>query len=105
MTIECMKFKSVNKGYLVGFADLYLPKWGLEIFGCALYLKDSRRWISFPSKEYIDADGSQKYAPIIRFRNKTHMETFSRLAIEAIEKKCAEPQIIPEELSNEGVPF
>ena len=48
--IECLKYKPINKGSLLGYADIFVPKMGLEIFGCSLHQKDGRRWVNFPSK-------------------------------------------------------
>lgn len=104
MSIECMRYKPINKGTLLGYVDLYIPKMGLEIYGCSFHQKDGRRWINFPSKEYTDEQGEKKYSATVRFREKSQMEDFSRVAKEAIEKKCAEqshcyqPDFLHEEL-------
>jgi len=85
--IECIKFKSFEKGHLQGFADFYLPQWGIEIQGCALYMKEGQRWVNLPGKEY-EKDGQKKYAPHIRFRDKDHWEAFMKQAKEAIDTFC-----------------
>ena len=108
MSVECMRYKSVNKGSLLGYADLFVPKTGLEIYGCTLHQKEGRRWINFPSREYSDETGEKKYAPIVRFREKAHMEGFTKVAKEAIEKKCAEMNqsfSAPEPTYDEEIPF
>ena len=88
--IECIKWKSVSKGSLQGFADIYIPKWGIEIYGLSLHMKDGKRWINFPSKDVKGEDGTTKYFPHLRFKDKMHMEEFSKRCKEAIEKKCGE---------------
>lgn len=89
--IECLKYKPINKGGLVGFADLYFKNLDLEVFGCALHQKDGKRWVSLPCKEYIEPlSGEKKFISVMRFRNKTHYDLFVKLAKEAIEKKCGE---------------
>ena len=107
MTIECMRYTSVNKGSLLGYADFYVFKTGLEIQGCTLHQKEGRRCINFPSKEYTDSKtGEKKYSSIVRFRDKAHMELFTQKAKEAIEKKAAEQtQHHPEPSYDEEVPF
>ena len=96
--IECIKFKSFNKGYLQGFADLYFEidavkgKVGLEFIGIPMYMKDGKRWISFPSKEYVNAEGEKKFMPYYRFRDKGHYTAFCDMAKEAIDKWCLENQ-------------
>lgn len=106
MNIECLKYQSVNKGLLVGFADFYIPKTGIEIFGCQLFQKDGKRWINMPSREYTNAEGEKKYMPYIRFRENAHKDLFTELALKAIDKKCAEMQSkTPPDAPQEEVPF
>jgi hypothetical protein len=88
--IECLRYISINKGTLLGYADLWVEKMGIEIFGCSLHQKDGRRWVNLPSREYKDKNGETKYQSIIRFRNKSFYERFCKKAKEAIEKKCTE---------------
>ncbi len=87
--IECINFKSYQKGSLQGFADFYLPRWGVEIKGCSLYMKDGQRWLNLPSQPYKNEDGDTKYAPSIRFREKTHYDRFCEQAKAAIDDYCA----------------
>ena len=91
--IECTKFKSHVSGYLQGFADFYVEKWGLEIKSCSLYMKDGKRWINFPSKEFTTPEGEKAYAPLVKFRERDHMDKFAEAAKKAIVDYCkANPQ-------------
>lgn len=103
--IECLKYKPVNKGTLLGYADLFVPKMGIEIFGCSLHQKDGRRWINLPSREYTDNKGEKKFFSIIRFPNKAHMEEFSKQAKEAIERKAMIEEPKQSSFIDEDVPF
>ncbi len=94
--IECTKFKSHKKGYLQGFADLYIEQWGVEVPGFSLFMKDGRRWINPPGKEY-ENEGEKKFKAFFYFREKSHWEAFSRQARDAIDKWCAENQTTAEE--------
>ena len=87
--IECIRFVSCPKGYLLGFADFYIPKWDLEVFGFKLYSKEGNRWVNAPAREYINNEGEKKFAPYIRFREKEHYDTFLEQAKLAIDKWCA----------------
>ena len=58
--IECIKFKSHVDGCLQGFADIYSDVTGLETYGCTLWMKEGRRWVNMPSKEYTNAEGQKK---------------------------------------------
>ena len=89
--IECLKFKYVGKGSLLGFADLFVPAFGLEIYGCSVFQKDGRKWISFPSRETgVDESGKKKYWPHLRFKSRESMDKFSIAALQAIEPKVQE---------------
>ena len=106
MSIECMAYKAHESGSLQGFANLWIPKMGLEIYGCTLNMKDGKRWLSLPSKEYKNKDGETKYQPILRFREKEHLTKFCQLARDAVDEWCAiEAGKAQEEIKDEGVPF
>lgn len=90
MTIECMEFKPHNNKNLIGFANFWVPKMGLEIYGCSLHQKEGRRWLNLPSREYKDAEGVVKYMPVIRFRDKDHYNAFIDACKRAIDAWCAE---------------
>ena len=108
MTIECLKYKAVNKGSLLGFADFFVPKMGLEVYGCQLFQKDGRRWIQLPQKEYTDNAGEKKYLSIVRFRERNINDAFSKACVDAIEKWCAanQKQDKPSQVDDEEpIPF
>lgn len=105
--LECLRFKSFEKGSLKGFADFYVPKWNVEICGCSLFMKDGKRWINLPSNEYKNEMGETKYAPFLRFKNKEHWEAFIEQAKTALDKWCSENQNeeTKKEIANDEVPF
>ena len=89
MSIECMEFKSHESGALKGFANLRVPKMGIELFGCSLFMKEGRRWLSMPSREYNDPEtGEKKYIPVLRFIEKAHLDAFCKAALHAIDEWC-----------------
>jgi len=84
--IECTRFKAYEKGYLKGFADIYIPAWGIEMKGFTLYEKDGKRWVNPPGKEYEDKDGEKKFGSFFFFREKEHYAKFVSQVKDAIEK-------------------
>lgn len=86
MTLECKNFKPFKKGYLLGFADIFVPKWGCTIFGITLYEKEGKRWINLPSREY-EKDGKKVHLPFIRFEEVNHYNLFCSMVKDAIDKK------------------
>jgi len=84
--IKCMRFREHKQGALVGFADLHIVDWGMQIYGCTVFSGDKgRRWVNLPSKEYKGEDGKTAYSSIIRFEKKEVLEAFSKAALNAID--------------------
>lgn len=88
--IECIKFKSHKKGNLLGFADIYIKEWGVEIPGFTLWQKDGKRWVNAPSVRYTDKDGMEKSKPFFYFKNKEHWPLFTEKVQKAIDKWCSD---------------
>jgi len=99
--IECIRFRSHVDGCLQGFADIYSDKTGMEIYGCTLWMKDGRRWVNMPSREYVDADGNKKHSAVNRYREKAHADAWCEEVKKAIDKWCAEQEAEPEKTRDE----
>ena len=82
--IQILNVKRFDKGALVGLFDIYMPTNGFEVFGLGWFRKGDAEWVNLPTKEYTDKEGQKKYAPIIRFREKSHHEEFVRQALQAL---------------------
>lgn len=89
MTIECIRFKEYKKGSLLGFADVYIKKWDLELYGLSLFEKEGKKSISFPSREY-EKEGEKKKSSYYRMRDANNFKLFCEKIQEAIEKKIFE---------------
>ena len=97
MTIECTNYKPVNKGSLLGYADFFMARSRMEIYGCGVYQKDGHRWVNMPSREYTNADGEKKFLSIVRFREKSVQQAFSDAALKAVDEKIKLDQKKPEQ--------
>ena len=109
MAVECINFKQSPSGALLGFADLFSDKWGLEIRSCPVFQKEGRKWIKLPCNEYQE-DGEKKYFNFLRFREKSHLTEFIRQAVKAIESWCYENKITidteeDQDKTEESLPF
>jgi hypothetical protein len=93
MSIEVVKFKPYAKGPLMGFADIFVTKMGLEVNGVSVFNKDGKKWVGMPSREYKNEAGETKYAPIIRFRDKNQNDKFCGLVLEAVLKAIPKEEI------------
>lgn len=106
--IECLKYKPVNKGAIQGVADFKIVKWNLEIRGCAIFMKNGRRWINMPNKEFETPEGGKGYAPFVKFTDSSMMDRFTTEALKSLDKYCAEnsPSVFEQEESiQEDLPF
>ena len=85
--IECIKFTSCVQGTLQGFADIIVPKWGIEIKNISLHMKNGARWINLPCKEST-SNGKKIYTPILKFIVHSHQEAFGEQVKSAIDRFC-----------------
>ena len=88
--IVCLRYKHMGKGSLLGFADIFVEKWGLEIYNLSIFQKDGARWVNFPSREYTDAEGKKKFASYLRLNDKEKYDAFCEATKTAIDKWCKE---------------
>ena len=86
--VKCLRFKSYQKGSLLGFADFRIENLGIDVFGCNVYQKDGRRWINLPSKEFVNENQEKKYSPIVKMIEPEKMKEFTKEANRAIDEVC-----------------
>lgn len=89
--MKCIKFKAMEKGALLGFADLEMDS-GMVIHECTLMLSNGSKWVSPPGKPQLDAnkapvykDGKMQYTAVITFRDKAIRQKWSDAAVRAVE--------------------
>ena len=104
MSIEIIKIKHTPRGTFLAYVDIYVPKMGIEIYGCSLFEKDGVKSLALPSKEYTNAEGQKKFANVVRFREKAHMDAFNGAVLKAIEEKLKE-EVAPIPELHEALPF
>tara|TARA_R110002096_G_scaffold113208_2_gene246250 strand:+ start:1041 stop:1388 length:348 start_codon:yes stop_codon:yes gene_type:complete len=91
MSFECINYKKHESGALQGFADFRIPKMGIELYGCGVFMSNGKRWVKSPSREFNDPEsGEKKYINILKFMKKEHNDSFSNGALVALDKWCAE---------------
>jgi hypothetical protein len=69
--------KRINKNTLIGVFDLEMPS-GLIIRGAMLFSKNSKKWVGFPSKEWVKSDGSKSYSPLLEFSSREISDRFQQ---------------------------
>lgn len=113
--LEIKRFKPMEKGYLVGFLDVFIPVVGLQINGITWFHKEGRTWFNMPSEPYTNELGEKKYRPHCFFVEKRYYEGFcqslSEKASEYVtamaqqENSSAAKEIPDPSFVNDGVPF
>jgi len=77
--------RRLGKNTLVGAFDLEMPS-GLKINGVMLFEKNSKRWINFPSKEWVKPDGTKSYSPLLEFASRDVADHFQALVLPLAEE-------------------
>ncbi len=91
--ITILKFTKYEKNTLLGFFDVKIGKWGMEIRGLSLFQKNDSKWISFPSRSYENDSGEKKYQNYINFPDKSIRERFQKAVLaELAEFMPSEPE-------------
>lgn len=88
--MKCLRWKALERGAMLGFADLQLDN-GMVLLGCTLLQSNGRRWCNPPSRPQLDSDkkltfegGKLLYSPIIEFTDKALRSAWSDAAVAAI---------------------
>ena len=84
MEVEITKWRSMNDGNLVGFADVLIDN-TIEVSGCALRKgKEGALWIAVPSRKYNDETGKTKWVGHVGFPSDEHYKSFQDKAVKAV---------------------
>lgn len=93
--MKCINFKSLERGSLLGFADLQMDS-GLVLLGCTYHCSNGKKWCSPPARPQLDANkkvivdgGKVVYSPIIEFADKSIRFKWSAQAVAAIDEYLA----------------
>jgi hypothetical protein len=97
--MKVTKYRSAEKsGHLVGYFNIiFKSPWGGGFFinDMKLWMKDGRRWVSFPDRKYENEHGETKYFPYCGFSQREVSDKFQEEAIKAIEEFCAKNNQAP----------
>ena len=67
VSMKIDNYQEINKGCLVAKFNININEWGLTLRECALFVKDGKKWITMPSRQYKDAEGKTKNFPLVEF--------------------------------------
>lgn len=84
-TFKISNARRIDRNSLVGAFDLQMPS-GLVVRGAMLFASGGRRWVGFPSKEWIGEDGAKRYSPLLEFSSRDVADRFQRLVLPLAEQ-------------------
>lgn len=89
--VKVVNFRSVPKGSLLGFLNIFIESVGMEIYDLTVFQKDGRRWFNLPTREYEDKEsGEKKYARRVHFPDETYYNAFMEAVRNAFDDYCHE---------------
>jgi len=98
LSIECLDFRPLQKGTLVGFATIRIAQMRLTIKDIAIHDKEGRQWAQLPAKPQIDRehrgivkDGKLQYTTILQFDTKDVADAFSAAVLNAVKTRVPVP--------------
>jgi hypothetical protein len=77
--------KILRKGTLIGFFDLEMPS-GMIVRGAMLFEKNGKRWVNFPSKEWVKSDGTRGHTPLLEFADRSVSDKFQAAVLPVAER-------------------
>lgn len=83
MSITILNYKTIGKGSILGIFNVFIPQFGLEIYGLTHFKKDSREWVNLPSRE-ITKDEEKKWVNVVRFKERSSSDAFQRVCLQSI---------------------
>lgn len=86
--IKILNYRPMNKGHLVGYLDVEIEPWKLEVRDLTVWNKDGRAWVNMPAKKYTKDDGSQGFSEVVRFVDSEYKENFRKAVLAALHDHC-----------------
>lgn len=105
--LEIKNINPINKGSLLATCDVHIIPWKMTLIDIKIFQKGSNRWITLPSKEYVNEMGEKKYTELVAFDNDAIRSRFRGQIMEAIDAYLMQnPDLKPEDvIKEEDLPF
>ena len=91
LTVRVVAFTTHINNTMRGVCSVEIVELHIVIHGIGVHTKDGRSWVSLPSKPWVrdgqivtGDDGKPKYFPILEFTDKSTLNDFSAIVIEAL---------------------
>ena len=77
--------RPLDKNSLRGVFDIQMPS-GLIVRGAMLFEKNGKRWVGFPSKEWVKQDGTKSHSSILEFSSREVSDKFQAAVLPLAEE-------------------
>ena len=91
LSVECVDWRPLSKGTLLGFAQIRIPEIALVIHDVALHRKNESVWVQLPARPQIvggalvtNDNGKIQYATLLEFGGRAVADAFSRAFVDAV---------------------
>ena len=88
-TIQITSWRPHEKKTLKGFCSATLPS-GMVIHDLTVHERGGDKWVSYPSREWVDQKGEKQFSPIIGFTNRSAADHFRDQVLEALGRYFSE---------------
>jgi hypothetical protein len=104
MEYEIRDWKNFERNTLRAFFTLRMVDVGIDIKDCMMHKQNDKRWITFPSKPWVDTKGNilkddmgkVKYTPVIKYFNEQEYYRMQEDVLKTIDKSLLGPTPIYE---------
>ncbi len=106
--IEVTNIQAINKNSLLAMCDVHIVPWKITLCEVKIFEKGVNRWISLPSREYVNDLGEKKYIELVTFDNDGVKNRFRNQIMGAVDKYLeGNPDMKPEDVvkDTEEFPF
>jgi hypothetical protein len=90
--IQILKWNAHRSGALIGFADVSISSWRLEIRGLSVFEKSGSRWCELPKKPY-EVNGKTKYQDILAWSDAEVRARFQKAVVDALVRQGHIPPV------------
>lgn len=105
--IEVKNINPINKGSLLATCDVYIKPWKLTLHEVKIFEKGVNRWLSMPSREFVNPEGEKKYIELMSWDNEAIKNRFRAQILDAVMKfLTGNPELKVEDvIKEEELPF
>lgn len=106
--IEIQNVEPINKGSLLAICDVHIIPWKMTLKEVRVFEKGAQRWVTLPSREFINSMNEKKYVELIAFDNEQVRNRFRQQVIDAVFKFLNDnPNLEPQDAikMTDEVPF